>query len=200
MRLAELLAGLQDGRPVLVVFFGMTASGKSTLGRAWAEHRRAPYYNTDRVRKELAGLQVTDRRPDGVGRGIYSAEFTERTYQAMLDRARGDFARGKTMVVLDGSYGRRADRDRVRALAAEAGVSCVFFLCTCPEEETRRRLALRSQDSTAVSDGRWEIYLHQQQAFELPDAVTEPDCIRLNTARTVTELLDGLAAHPWGCG
>lgn len=182
---------------MLVVFFGMTASGKSTLGRSWAERLRVPYYNTDRVRKELSGLQVTDRRPDGVGRGIYTSEFTNRTYQAILDKARGEFAMGRAMVVMDGSYSRRSDRDRVRALAAEAGAECIFIFCTCPEEETRRRLSLRSGDPAAVSDGRWEIYLHQQQTFELPDATTEPDCIRLDTAGTVAELLDGLDTHPW---
>ena len=43
----------------LVVFFGMIASGKSTLGQAWSEHCHAPYYNTDRVRKKLLGLRPT---------------------------------------------------------------------------------------------------------------------------------------------
>ena len=50
-------------RQTLAVFFGMTASGKSTLALAWAKRCQAPYYNTDRVRKELAGLQPTERRP-----------------------------------------------------------------------------------------------------------------------------------------
>jgi len=183
-----------------MVFFGMTASGKSTLGKAWANHCRATYYNTDRVRKELAGLQASAKRPDGVGQGIYTTAFTEQTYQAMLDHARRDFSQGRKLVVLDGSYGRRKDRDRVRSMAAAMGARCVFIFCTCPEEEVRRRLVLRSRDPEAVSDGRWEIYLHQQQMFELPDEELEDDCIRLNTAQPVETLLQWLAAQPCGQG
>jgi predicted kinase len=179
----------------LAVFFGMTASGKSTLAMAWAKRLQAPYYNTDRVRKELVGLQAHIRRPDGVDQGIYSPRWTAMTYQAMLNRAREDFTRGADMVVLDGSYGKRSDRAAVRRLAAEIGVRCFFVFCTCSEEEAQRRLALRAQDAEAVSDGRWEIFLHQQQTFERPDAMEAGDCVPLNTEQSVETMLDWLAAQ-----
>jgi len=178
----------------VVVFFGMTASGKSALGRVWADQNHAPYYNTDRIRKELAGLSAEAKRPDAVGHGIYSQAFSEKTYQAMLDRAGRDFALGARLVVLDGSYGRRADRDRVRAMATAAEARCVFLLCACGEKETRRRLSVRARDSEAVSDGRWEIYVHQRQTFELPEA-GENDCMRLHTEQPVDTLLHGLTAR-----
>lgn len=179
----------------LAVFMGMTASGKSTLAMAWAKRCQAPYYNTDRVRKELAGLQASDRRPDGVGQGIYSSALTAQTYQAMLDRAAEDFAHGGSLVVLDGSYGKRADRDRVRAAAAKHGAQSLFFFCVCSAEEVKRRLAARAADAGAVSDGRWEIYLHQLQSFEEPGAF-ETDCIRLDTEQSVAAMLEWLATQP----
>ena len=185
-------SGLRPADRTVVVFFGMTASGKSTLGQAWASQRRAPYYNTDRIRKELAGLRPEEKRPDAVGQGIYSQAFTEQTYQAMLDRAGRDFVAGEPVVVLDGAYGRRADRDGVRTMARMAGARCVFVLCRCGEDEARRRLSVRARDPEAVSDGRWEIYLHQRQTFELPDQEGgENDCIPLNTDQPVATLL------PW---
>jgi len=189
-------AGPPYAGKIVTVFFGMTASGKSTLGMAWADRCQAAYYNTDRVRKELAGLQVADKRPDEVGQGIYSAAFTEKTYLAMLDHVRADFARGQRQVVLDGSYSRREDRDRVRSVADELGARCVFFFCTCPEDEVRRRLEIRSRDPQAVSDGRWEIYLHQRQTFEMPDAANENDYIRLNTDQPIEAMLTWLSAQP----
>lgn len=182
--------------PRLVIFFGMTASGKSTLAQAWAGKLDAPYYNTDRVRKELAGLQATDRRPDGIDQGIYAPALTARTYQEMLERARRDFATGSTVVVLDGSYGRKADRDAVRALAREAGARPCFVYCSCSQEVTRQRLRVRAADSAAVSDGRWEIYLHQQENFALPDATAEPDCLLVLTEAPVEQLCKQLAAQP----
>jgi predicted kinase len=193
----ETVSGL-PGAPMkkIVVFFGMTASGKSTLGKAWAQACRGTYHNTDRVRKELAGLQPTDRRPDQVAQGIYSTAFTEKTYQALLDYARKDFAQGSGMVVLDGSYSKRQDREQVRSLAREVGARCVLIFCTCSDDEVLLRLERRARDPEAISDGRWEIYQHQKATFELPDVCEESECIRLNTEQLVEALLACLAANP----
>ena len=186
--------GAEGAGKAAVVFFGMIASGKSTLGQAWAQQHRAPYYNTDRVRKELAGLQPTERRPEAADEGIYAAGFTERTYRTMLERAAADFSRGAGMVVLDGSYSRRSDREAVRRMAEGCGAKSVFVLCACSEREVQRRLALRARDHDAVSDGRWEIYLRQQEVFELPDA-EERDCLRIDTEQEVTALLAALTGQ-----
>lgn len=186
--------GAEGAGKTVIVFFGMIASGKSTLAQAWAQQHRAPYYNTDRVRKELAGLQPTERRPEAADEGIYAAGFTERTYRTMLERAAADFSRGAGMVVLDGSYSRRSDREAVRRMAAGCGARGVFVLCSCSAGEVQRRLALRARDPRAVSDGRWEIYLRQQEVFELPDA-GERDCLRIDTEQEVTALLAALTGQ-----
>lgn len=184
-----------SGNRFIVVFFGMTASGKSTLGKAWAAEHKAPYYNTDQVRKELAGLRASDRRPDRLASGIYSSDFTEKTYQALLSYAGEDLAAGQQYVVLDGSYSRRKDRERVRELAIRFGAKSVFVFCTCSEAAVRHRLALRAQDPEAVSDGRWEIYQHQLATFERPDDLLETDCLHLNTEQSVADMAAWLTAQ-----
>jgi hypothetical protein len=173
----------------IVVFFGLIASGKSTLAGAFAARHDLPYYNTDRLRKELAGLAAEARRPDGFQQGIYTSEFSRRTYQEMLDRAAADIRGGAAGVVLDGSYNRRAERDRVRDLAVELEIPYTFVLCQCGEEEVKRRLAERAQDPQAVSDGRWEIYLTQKGKFEAPAEVPAADLVTLNTEAPVVDLL-----------
>lgn len=195
MQLNETACSL-PGATRIVVFFGMTASGKSTLGEAWARACRAVYYNTDRVRKELAGVEPTDRCPDQLDGGIYSSAFTEKTYQSLLGRAGKDIARGHRMVVLDGSYSRLRDRDQVRILAKAAKAECVFIFCVCSDEEVQRRLDLRAQNPKAVSDGRWEIYLHQKKTFEMPLCSEEKECFKLNTEQSVEAILAELAEHP----
>lgn len=177
---------------MILVFFGMTASGKSTLAQACAERYGAPYYNTDRVRKELAGLPATAHRPDAVGQGIYSHELSAKTYETLLHKAKEELSqRGETLVLLDGSYASLEDREGVRRLARELGVMARFVYCWCSEEETRRRLQLRAQDPLAVSDGRWEIYLHQLQSFTQPLA-SERDVYRCNTEAAPEALLQQL--------
>ena len=193
----ETVSGIPDvSMKTVVVFFGMTASGKSTLGKAWAKACRAAYHNTDRVRKELAGLEPTDRHPGQVAQGLYSATFTEKTYQAMLDCAREDFSQGNDMVVLDGSYSTRQARGQVRSLAEKLGARCVFVFCTCSDGEVQRRLDQRTHDPEAVSDGHWEIYLYQKATFELPNVSEEGECVFLDTEQRVGEMVVWLAAHP----
>jgi len=167
--------------PVLYVFFGLIASGKSTLSDLFGQKYGWPCYNTDRVRKELAGLAASERRTEGLGEGIYSSEFTKKTYQSLLGRARDDFKRGACAVILDGSYGKRTDRRQVLDLAGTMGTQIFFILCSCSDDEVKRRLALRAKDPDAVSDGRWDIFIKQKESFEFPDELQSNQLIRLNT-------------------
>lgn len=176
-------------QPTLYIFFGLIASGKSTLAELFAATQGLPYYNTDRVRKELAGIAANERRPDGMGQGIYTPEFSEKTYQTMLDSAAQDFKTGATGVVLDGSYSNAADRHKVSELASTLTVQIRFILCSCSEQETKRRLSLRAQDPNAVSDGRWEIFVQQKTTVEQPAELPSHQIIHIDTEAEPQELL-----------
>jgi len=177
-------------QPTLYIFFGLIASGKSTLAELFAATQGLPYYNTDRVRKELAGIAANERRPDGMGQGIYTPEFSEKTYQTMLDSAAQDFNKGATGVVLDGSYSKATDRQKVSELASTLNVQILFILCSCSEQETQRRLSLRAQDPNAVSDGRWEIFVQQRATFEQPAELPPDQITHIDTEAEPQELLN----------
>ncbi|WLE96275.1 MAG: AAA family ATPase [Candidatus Electrothrix communis] len=176
-------------QPTLYIFFGLIASGKSTLAELFAATQGLPYYNTDRVRKELAGLAANERRPDGMGQGIYTPEFSEKTYQTMLDSAAQNFNTDARGVVLDGSYSKTTDRQKVCELANALTIQILFILCSCSEQETQRRLALRAQDPNAVSDGRWEIFVQQRTTFEQPAELPPHQIIHIDTEAEPQELL-----------
>ena len=178
-------------QPDLYVFFGLIASGKSTLAQAWAARHKMHYYNSDVVRKELAGLTSTADRKESFDKGIYSPEFSQKTYQALLERAAALLDRGQD-VVLDASYQSREERKRVKAFALAHNARPRFVLCICPEEEMKRRMELRAQDPAAVSDGRWEVYLKQKERFEAPDELQQDQLIRLNTDVPLEEALNKL--------
>ncbi len=173
----------------LYIFFGLIASGKSTLAELFAQTQGLSYYNTDRVRKELAGIAANERRPDGMGKGIYTPEFTERTYQIMLDRATQDLNKGAVGVVLDGSYSTVLDRHKASEQADSLDVKIRFYLCSCSEQETQRRLALRAKDPHAVSDGRWEIFVLQKKKFEQPDELSPQQITFIDTEAKPENLL-----------
>ena len=170
------------------VFFGLIATGKSTVAENWAARHGMVYLNSDLVRKELAGLPPNTRREDSLGLGIYSSEFTRHTYEELLIRCEAGNRQGKP-VVLDASFQNRSDRQRVRELADRLGADVFFVLCHCPENEVLDRLALRRQDPDAVSDGRLEIYLAQKDRFELPDELAKPSLVKLLTVGKIDELL-----------
>ena len=180
-----------QGKNTLFVFFGLIATGKSTLAEAWAESLDLPYFNSDRVRKQLAGLNEQTRRREGLDQGIYSSDFSRRTYTALLERAATHLQRGVS-VVLDASYQAKEERQRVRDLAHRMTCRVCFILCTCPESEMKRRMAARGKDTAAVSDGRWEIYKEQKKRFEPPDELAEDELITIDTQAPVDRLLTRL--------
>lgn len=182
----------EDGvRVNFFVFFGLIAGGKSTLAEAWANQRGFAYYNSDRVRKELAGIEANREQKSGWSDGIYSKEFSRRTYDALLERAEAEMAQGRG-VVLDASYHSRTERDRVRNLAGKLGENVVFILCSCSDEEVKSRLAKRALDPEAISDGRWDIYVMQKEHFEPPTELEAGQYIHMNTQENVDTLLANL--------
>ncbi len=177
----------------MYVFFGLIASGKSTLAEAFAEKCGFTYYNTDRVRKELAGRMSEKSDKDGYGQGIYTEEFTLKTYKSMLKSAERDL-RTFSSVVLDGSYTDKKQRNLVREMAVQLNCPVIFIYCHCSEAETKRRLELRARDPQAVSDGRWEIFVHQREKFILPRELAPQEFMVIDTDDTVENLLNQLTA------
>lgn len=173
------------------VFFGLIAAGKSVLAENWAARHGMTYLNSDRIRKELAGISPVTGRQEALDRGIYASGFSRRTYSEMLLRAAEVIKQGGP-VVLDASYQSRQERDRVRELARRLGVDVFFVLCNCPEEEIMRRLEIRRDDPAAVSDGRPEIYLAQKGRFEKPEELAETELVEFSTDQDLNILLGQL--------
>jgi hypothetical protein len=104
--------------PRLTVMTGLAGSGKTTLARTRAG-RDTIVVRTDAVRKQLAGVHWSQRGGALVGEGLYSAEMTERTYAECL-RVADELLRAGWSVILDGVFGRRAEREAFRARASAA--------------------------------------------------------------------------------
>lgn len=168
------------GKPVLWVFFGPIAGGKSSLSRNLGTKLHVDTLNSDRIRKALAGLQPTDKRPESWGQGIYSKEFSELTYSKMIEEAETRLRKGET-VILDASFSKKVYREKIIKLAESMSVPYFFVYCYCSEEETKRRLDKRAGNAQAVSDGRWEIYVEQVRLFEPPDEIADEQLINIAT-------------------
>jgi len=166
----------------------MVATGKSTIAQAWSWQEQLHCYNSDWVRKELAGVDPTSTHHELMEQGIYTKEFSIKTYATLLERAAARLRQGDS-VVLDASYQYAKDRQDVRELVSRMECRAYFILCQCPETEMKRRMDLRSIDQTAVSDGHWEVYLQQKKRFEPPAELPDSELIVLNTEGTAEDVL-----------
>jgi predicted kinase len=186
---------------LLVVIFGLMGVGKSTVAQALAAANGWPVIASDAVRKDLAGLTPTTRARFEFGQGIYTEDFSRKTYAEMRRRAGELLDGGATRVILDASFKSAGERAGVRELAQEKKARTAFVFCYCPQEVVRARLTQRADDSSAISDGRLELLDLQTQDFE-PLTEAEQPLLRLDTGRDmekvlreVNEFLDSLSVQ-----
>jgi len=173
-------------RPCLVAVAGLSGSGKSTVAEALAQRTGFTWISTDLVRKELAGLPPTARPARAYGDGIYTAEFSTRTYRCMFDRARESLP--CVGVILDATFQLAIGRATAREIARRHKVPFLLVECRCPRERTRKRLARRSREGLDASDADWAVYLEQRGRFE-PFDEEDSDRLVLDTEASLESLV-----------
>jgi hypothetical protein len=156
--------------PALLLTSGLPGTGKSRAARAAARPFEAVILRSDVVRKELASIAPTARASAAAGADVYAPEFTRRTYDALLARAREHLHRGRTVIV-DATFPSSALRRPFLALAEERGATLLVLELRCPDELVRRRLARRRHDPQEVSDADVRVYEDARARFEPPREV-----------------------------
>ncbi|WP_410622911.1 AAA family ATPase [Amycolatopsis sp. cmx-8-4] len=136
------LRNLRLGRARLLLVGGAPGTGKSTVAGGLADRLGATLLQSDRLRKQLAGLTPVQLPAEGYRQGLYDSAHTDSTYAELTRRAGKLLALGET-VVLDASWS--ADRHRrFAADAAEAASSPMPAVrCEIPEAVAKERIAAR---------------------------------------------------------
>ena len=156
-------------------------SGKSTLAQALAGRLGLVVIASDVIRKRLAAIPPTEHRYNRFETGIYTPDFSRKTYAAMFSEAKSILADGDS-VILDASFIRAEDRLAAARLGVEAGADFLVLECTLDENTTKKRLQERSRQAS-VSDGRWEIYGPQKKKFE--PVVESPNRVIIDTSKPI---------------
>jgi hypothetical protein len=165
---------------------GLMGTGKTTLAHALSKNMGLKVISSDVIRKELAGINPQEHRFEQFSNGIYSDEFSRRTYDTMLTQARTLLERGE-QVLLDASYKKRQDRLSVKRLADEVNADFLIIECTLDEETVKKRLDQRLKEGS-VSDGRWEIFGSQKEEFEPIDEFDRQNHVTVNTAESISDI------------
>jgi len=168
--------------PALIVVCGKSATGKSTVARMLRCRTGFGVINSDRVRKRLAGIPADVHLHSAYDRGIYAAEFTQMTYQAMIDEAESLLREGRG-VILDGTFKDPINRRAAMDVAAWVGVPILFIECRADRNEIMRRLRERSDRPGEISDATLEVFLQQEADFVELAEIPARNYLVVDTAR-----------------
>jgi hypothetical protein len=152
--------------PLLLITAGLVGTGKTTLAKALEQSLGFTVISSDVIRKRLANIPLAEHHLEEFQSGIYSPDFSARTYDEIFHQANEILSQGKS-VILDASFARRDDRIRAKRLAEKKETDFMVLECVLSDEkEIKRRLEQRMKEETP-SDGRWTIYQQQKQSFDI---------------------------------
>ena len=161
---------------------GCPGTGKSALAGAVAGRLGFTVLNSDRIRKELAGLPAETSARAALRAGHLHSGVDRAHLPELLRRAAALLARGES-VIADASFISAAQRTAAAATATEASADLLQLGCTASPELAARRMSARPR---GLSDA-------DQAVAEEMRAIAEPwpDAMVIDTERGGTAGLPG---------
>ncbi len=170
----------EERRPVLLAVGGLPGTGKTTLAGALAAATGATVASADATRKRLGGIGPGVHPQAAIGAGLYTEEMNRRVYDGLNTDADEALRRGRSVVV-DATFRRRADRERLRKLARARGARFVMVECVAPEEVVAERLRRREAVPDAWSDATLDTYRAHRAEFEPANELAPGEHLRVST-------------------
>lgn len=160
---------------MIVIVFGLPATGKSYFSRQLAGETGAAYLNTDIVRKEL-NLQ-----------GLYTAESKKRVYDRLMQQA-GQKIREHQIVILDGTFQRKESRMRFREKALDWDQPVRFIEMKANDRTVMDRISGERE----FSEADLKVYLQIKYSFE---KMEESHLVLQSDALSLEEMIDKAKAY-----
>jgi hypothetical protein len=155
--------------PVLIITYGVSGSGKSTVTQLLLEALGAIRLRSDVERKRFFGMDFLER--SGATRGLYDPEVSQLVFKGLETLARHILQAGFS-VIIDATFLHRASRAPFRRLAYTLGIPYVILACHATEECLFQRIKLRQQKNNDPSDADISI-LKQQLTIKEPLGIDE---------------------------
>ena len=176
------------GRPVLWIFCGLPASGKSTLAEKAATALFMPLFSSDAVWKEDGEAAAPSVVP--MDTGPYRPLLRGRVYARLLNLAMERLKNGSS-VALDATFSETRWRLAAMQMADDLKAGIIFVHCVCSTDTLRHRLAARDA-SPGSSDARLFHLDDMQKRYEAFAPSPENAYLRIDTDRQVESSLHDL--------
>ena len=174
-------------QPTLILMHGPSGSGKSWMSERLVPEVRAIRIRSDLERKRLAGIGALESAAAGVQQGVYSPEFSHRTYSRLADCAEDCLAAGSNVIV-DAAFLETTDREVFRALARQIGAGFLIVSCQADPISLAAHVLERAAKHDDPSDATLAVLDRQLREIEpfqaseqpcvIPIEVTEPDAVQ----------------------
>jgi predicted kinase len=178
--------------PALVITHGVSGSGKSHRARQLCRRQGWIQLRSDVERKRLFGtwgqgaalpLQGDPYRPE-VSAMLYDAHLPEQAEHILL---------AGLSVVVDATFLRRDQRQRMEALARQRGVPFLILACVSSQEQARRRLVERQVLGGDPSDADGAVLEAQFRAMEPLDGPERARCLEVDAELAPQDLIAAVA-------
>ncbi|MFS4092545.1 AAA family ATPase [Streptomyces sp. AF1A] len=191
-RLAAMaLRHLRASAVCLILVGGLPGSGKSTLSGALADRLGVTLLSSDRIRKELAGIPAEQSAAAAYGEGLYTPEWTARTYAALLDRAALLLSSGES-VVLDATWSDSVQRQAAVQVAQRTSAELVALHCRVPADVSAARLLTRAPGASDAGPETAGAMAAKEPAW--------PEAVPVDTSGALESAVSRALAvvRPWG--
>ncbi|MBA3742564.1 MAG: AAA family ATPase [Sporichthya sp.] len=139
---------LGAGAVRLVLVGGLPGTGKTTLAGRIADELGHVLLSSDRIRKEIAGLNPLERAPATYRDGLYTPAHTAAVYAELLGRAELLLGRGES-VVLDARWSSATERAAAAKIATRTHSQLTTLCCKVEAGVAAQRMVGRSGPSDA---------------------------------------------------
>ncbi len=163
--------------PRLLITWGVSGSGKSSLSQSLLEFLPAIRVRSDVERKRLYGMAPLESGQAAHAEGIYSEAATVRTYERLRELACVVLEAGYTVIV-DATFLHRVQREPFERLAQDKGVVYVILAFHAGEQSLRQRILRRRGDA---SDADLAVLEHQLNVLAPLSAGEQECCIKIDT-------------------
>ena len=179
---------ITGSQPLVLVIMGRVGTGKSTVARQLGSELDWPVFSSDRIRKALTGVPLTERTAAELRDKVYSEQMSDQTYKELVEQGLAVLATCGG-VILDATFSSHAKRDRLRDECVKANVVLQIIELETEIEEIANRLKARASAAEEISDARLEDLEKLNAAYE-PPLELGPDLIQISTSASIPDSVE----------